>query len=184
MVLVNRRYLLLSLMVASAWFNFSPSNLNVTTYKLTCGSRRKCKRQQGYGKEPTPSILVLKIWKSQKTLQLFLSYFIPSCFQEAMVHGSIEHRKQCSKRKDTSFHVQIQRWRKAKSRRNRNEQSLNPCFQNISIWTPVCTSQIVSVKRKMQQRSGESRRTSRITLARMLDSSKPTCVFTVTKDVW
>lgn len=64
------------------------------------------KRQQGYSKEPTPSILVLKIWKSQKTLQLFLLYFIPSCFQEAMVHGSIEHRKQYSKKKkihDSTF---------------------------------------------------------------------------------
>lgn len=50
---------------------FSPSNLNVTTYKMTCGSRRKFRKSYHKAVARNQHLLISKLWKSQKKSATF-----------------------------------------------------------------------------------------------------------------
>lgn len=101
-------------MVASDWINFFPSNLNVTTYKMTCGSRRKFIKRHRKAMARSQQLLVSKIWKSQKNSAPF-----PAILHSIMLprgHGTWMHRAlgagfQClfQKAHDRWFHIRISR---------------------------------------------------------------------------
>lgn len=150
--MVNRRYLWVSLMVASDWINFFPSYLNVTTYKMTCGSRRKFIKRHHKAVARSQLLLVSKLWKSQKNSATF-----PVMLHSIMLprgHGTWMHRAlgagfQCLLKKKNYrwFHIIISTGEgRAKSRRNRSKNAIS-YFQNVpKLWSQVCTFQVVSVK--------------------------------------